>query len=120
MAKEVLAAASYEKQKYYIMPEFKALPDEVKEEIKILCVLAAQKLTCTFVIGFQEEGDIYFETVCAQDQFDFDEIGAGLEINQIKRKHKELLKALQLWYVIFKTKEGKETTENLWKKEIVE
>ena len=35
----VLCAASAYEQKYYFNPEFDALPEEVKQELQIMCVL---------------------------------------------------------------------------------
>lgn len=117
MKKTVLAAANCKEQKYYIAKEFEVLPNEIKDEIKIVCVLTAQKLFCTFVIGFLEEGDIYFDVVREESELDFDDIGAELEIKEIRRKKKELLNALKLWYVVFQTKEGKKVAEKLIKEE---
>lgn len=117
MQKKVLAAANYKEQKYYMAKEFEQLPNEIKDEIKILCVLTAQKLFCTFVIGFEEEGNIYFDIVKEESELDFDYIGAELEIKEIRRKKKELLQALKLWYVIFQTEDGKEIAEKMIKKQ---
>ena len=36
-----MAAASFEKQKYYIAPEFAALPDTIKAEVQRVCVVIA-------------------------------------------------------------------------------
>lgn len=117
MKRKILAAASYEKQKYFIEPAFQALPEEIQKEMKILCVLTAQKLCCTFLIGFEQNGDIYFETVQEKQNFDFDEIGAELEIKKIQSEHQELLKALKLWYVVFFTEEGEKIRQELQKKQ---
>lgn len=117
MKKIVLAAANYKKKKYYIAKEFEVLPKEIKDEIKIVCVLTAQKLFCTFVIGFLEEGDIYFDIVKDESDLDFDDIGAELEIKEIRKKKTELLNALKLWYVVFQTKEGEKIAKKLIKNE---
>ena len=66
----------------------------------------AEKLNCTFMVGFDDNGDIYFETVKHEGDFDFDEIGAELEIKRLKKEELELFRAMELWYVIFFTKEG--------------
>ncbi len=96
--KIVLAAASCMEQKYFFENKFKGLPIEVQKELQILCVTLAEKLGCTFLIGFYEDGEVYFETVAAENDLNFDEIGAELEIKEILRKHKELIHALELWY----------------------
>ena len=35
----VLCAASAYEQKFYLNPEFDALPEEIKQELQIMCVL---------------------------------------------------------------------------------
>ena len=113
MKKQILAVASYEKQKYFIEPKFQILPEEIQKEIKIMCVLTAQKLCCTFLIGFERQGDIYFETIKEQQNIDFDDIGAELEIKKIQSEKEQLLKALKLWSIIYFTEEGKKMKQEL-------
>lgn len=113
MARKVLAAANSEQQKYYLEPAFSFLPDAVKEDLKKICVVLAEKLRCTFVVGFEENGDLYFETVKREDDFDFDDIGAELEIKKIQREELELFRAIELWYTIFFTKEGELAKQEL-------
>ena len=106
MARRVLAAANSAEQKYYLEPEFSFLPPAIQEDLKKICVVLAEKLRCTFIVGFEENGDLYFETIKREDDFDFDEIGAELEIKKIQKEELELFRAIELWYVIFFTKEG--------------
>lgn len=106
MEKIILAAASFEKQKFYWNPEFANIPEGIQEEIKVVCVVLAQKLNVTFVTGFYEDGDIYFEIIKPEGISDFDDIGAELEIKLLKKEKEELIKSLKLWYVIFRTEEG--------------
>lgn len=108
MEKVVLAAASFEKEMYYLEKEFEELPQEIKNEIKIICVTLAHKLMCTFIMGFYSNGEVYFETVKNEGFYDFDDIGAELEIKEIQRKKADIIKALSLWYVVFKTPKGEE------------
>ena len=44
MERKVLAAASYAEQKYFLEPEFQALPESIQEEVRVICVVLAQKL----------------------------------------------------------------------------
>ena len=106
MAKKVLAAANNKEQKYYMEEEFKFLPDAIKDDLKKICIFMAEKLNCTFMVGFDDNGDLYFETVKHEGDFDFYEIGAELEIKKIQKEELELFRAIELWYVIFCTKEG--------------
>ena len=113
MDKKVLAAASREQQKYFFEPEFEALPQTIKSEIKNICIIMAERLGCTFLICFENSGDILFEIIKNKGDVDFDEIGADLEIKSLKSEKKELLKSLKLWYVINMTEEGKKIKEEL-------
>lgn len=113
MDKKVLAGASREKQKYFFDPEFNDLPDAIKLDVKNICIVMAERLGCTFIICFEESGDIVFEIVENEGDIGFDDIGAELEIKSLKSEKKELIKSLKLWYVINKTNEGKKFKEEL-------
>ena len=76
----------------------------------------AERLGCTFLIYFEETGDVLFEIIKNEGDFDFDDIGAELEIKSLKSEKKELIKSLKLWYVINMTEEGKKIREELLKK----
>ena len=115
MDNKVLAGASRQKQKYFFEPEFNALPQTVKDEIRNICIIMAERLGCTFLISFEDSGDILFEIVKNEGDFDFDDIGAELEIKSLKREKKELIKALKLWYVINMTEDGAKIREELLK-----
>lgn len=116
MNKTVLAGASREKQKYFFEPKFNALPQTIKDEIKSICIIMAERLGCTFLISFEENGDILFEIVRNEGDIDFDDIGAELEIKSLKSEKKELIKALKLWYVINMTEDGAKIREELLRK----
>ncbi len=115
MQGKILAVANFEQQKYFFEPEFLGLPEMVRKEIQVVCVSFAQKLGCTFLMGFHEDGEIYFESVQAEEDLNFDEIGAELEIKKILRERKELLKMLRVWYRIYFTEEGEKLKKELEK-----
>ena len=113
MEQKVLAGASREKQKYFFEPAFNEIPQAVKDEIRNICILMAERLGCTFLMSFEETGDLVFEIIKNEGDFDFDDIGAELEIKSLKSEKKELIKALKLWYVINMTDEGVKIREEL-------
>ena len=113
MEKKVLAGASREKQKYFFEPAFNEIPQAVKDEIRNICILMAERLGCTFLMSFEETGDLVFEIIKNEGDFEFDDIGAELEIKSLKSEKKELIKALKLWYVINMTDEGIKIREEL-------
>lgn len=102
MEKEVIAAASSYNQKYYFNPKFNGLPIDIKNDIKTITVCLAEKLHGIFNMGFYEDGSIFFESLGENDDFDYDEIGAKLEIKKLEKEEKELIKSLSLWYKVFK------------------
>lgn len=102
LKKVVLSAASCYNKKYYIDPDMeKKLPTQIKEEIKALVASMAEKLHCVFTLGFYENGSVYIETISDEADFDFDEIGTGLETEKIKREKAELFDSLSLWYNVY-------------------
>ena len=113
MAKKILAAANNQEQKYFLEQAFQFLPDTIQKDLKRICIYMAEKLNCTFLVGFEENGDVYFETVRHEGDFDFDEIGAELEIKRLQKEELELFRAMELWYVIFCTKEGELAKQEL-------
>lgn len=106
MNKTVLSAASCYSQKYYLDPEFNRLPDPVRKELKILCVSFAEKMHGIFSLGFYEDGSIFLEASGNEDDWDYDEIGAKLEIDRLKIEKKELLHSLYMYRQIFVCQEG--------------
>ena len=68
----VLCAASSYEQKYYLNPEFESLPEAVKQELQIMCVLY------TADVG-----------------------GSVLKIKELQDTKEELFKSLEMFYKVF-------------------
>lgn len=100
--KSVICAASVYKQKIYFNEEYSGLPTQIKDDIRTKVILLAQKLHCIFIMGFYDDGYVYFETRCEDGDCFFDEIGATLEINRLEREEWELIEKLGVWYKVFK------------------
>ena len=69
----VLCAASAYERKFYLNPEFNSLPEEVKQELQIMC----------------------------EDDFTFDEIGSVLKIKELQKTKEELFESLEMFYKVF-------------------
>lgn len=104
--KTTLCIASCYNRKFFFNPDYDFIPQAVKTELKAICSSMAEKLHGFFEIGFYQNGDFYIGAFGADDDFDFDEIGAGLEISRIEKEKKELFKSLQLCYAYQKTYKG--------------
>lgn len=99
--KVVLCAASAYNEKFYFNDDFAALPDSIKDELKILCVLYTQDVGGVLSLEFDEDGNLNFHTEAASDDFSYDEIGSVLKIREIQRNKKELLESLEMYYRVF-------------------
>ena len=99
--KVVLCGANSYEEKYYLNPDFEQLPDDVKNELKIMCVLYVHDVGGILTLVFEEDGELCFEV--STEEFDpmFDEIGSQLKIKQLQREKQDLLQALQLYYKVF-------------------
>lgn len=100
--KTVICAASVYKQKYFFNKEFDKLPSQIKEDIRIKVITLAQKLHCIFIMGFYDDGGVYFETRAEEADFFFDEVGAALEVSRLQRDERDLTEKLGVWYKVFK------------------
>ena len=101
----VLCGSNAYEKKYYLNPAFAALPDAVKEELQILCVLFTEEAGGVFMIVFEEDGSVSMETEAAEEDILYDDITAGLLVGEVRRHRQELFEQLQMFYRIFVLKE---------------
>lgn len=94
----VLCGANSKEQKYYFNPDFEKLPQSVREELHILCVLYTEDVGGIFTILFEQDGGVTLETTAAEDDYLYDEVSSGLLLGEIRRKRRELLESLSLYY----------------------
>lgn len=99
--KVVLCAANSYEMKYYFNEKFNGIPDSIKDELHILCVLFTEEVGGVFSIAFDEDGNVLLETNADDDDFYYDEISSGLMVSEVRRKRSELLESLSLYYRVF-------------------
>lgn len=97
----VLCGASAYEQKYYFNEQFAGIPESVKDELHVICVLFTEEVGGVFTIVFEEDGSVSLETDAEEDDLLYDEIGSGLLIGEIRRNRQEMLESLQLYYRVF-------------------
>lgn len=96
----VLCGASAYNKKYYLNEDFKGLPDAVKDELKIMCVLFTEDIGGVFQLVFDENGELEFRTSADEGDLLYDEIGCGLKVKDLQRTKQDLLEALQMYYKV--------------------
>ena len=99
--KTVLCGANSYTQKYYFNEEFSKLPDSIKQELKILCVLYVEDVGGILTLEFDENGNLELRVESDEGDYLFDEIGSVLKIKEIQREKEELLESLELFYKTF-------------------
>ena len=99
--KVVLCGANSYNEKYYLNPDFEGLPDHVKEELKIMCVLYVHDVGGVLTLVFEENGELCFEVTSEDFDPTFDDIGSRLLINKLQTEKSELLEALQMYFRVF-------------------
>ena len=97
----VLCGANSYEEKYYFNEDFQALPEGIKNELKIMCVLFTEDVGGILTLVFEENGELCFEVTNEENDFFFDEIGSHLKIKELQRTKEELLESLQLYYKVF-------------------
>lgn len=101
----VLCGANAYDMKYYFNEQFNGIPDSIKDELRIICVLFTEEVGGVFTIVFEEDGTISMETNADADDIYYDEISSGLLVGEIRRKRQELFESLSLYYKVFILKE---------------
>lgn len=97
----VLCGANAYEQKYYFNEKFAGIPDSIKDELHVICVLFTEEVGGIFMVVFEEDGSIALETNAEDDDLLYDEISSGLMVGEVRRNRQELLEALQLYYRVF-------------------
>lgn len=108
----VLCGASAYEQKYYFNQDFDALPQQIKDELQILCVMYTEEIGGVLTLEFDEDGNLEFKTEALEADAMYDEIGSVLRIKKIQEEKQELLKSLELYFRVFFLNEELEDEEN--------
>lgn len=98
--KIVLCGASAYEKKFYLNPEFDMLPEAIRQELQIMCVLFTEDVGGVLTLVFNDDGTLCLQVSVAEDDFQFDEIGCELKIKEIQSSKEELLRNLELFYRI--------------------
>ncbi len=100
MKELVLCGASAYNKKFYIDQNFKGLPDSIKDELKIMCVLFTEDIGGVLELVFDEDGSLEFRASCDEGDLLYDDIGCGLKIRELQRTKEDLMRSLELYYKV--------------------
>lgn len=107
MSKEVtLCVSNAYQKKFYLNENFNELPQSIREELKIMCVLYTEDIGGILELVFDEEGNLQFKTSYEEGDFYYDEIGSVLKIKQFRNEKRELLEAVETYYRVMFLGEG--------------
>ena len=101
MDTKVLCGANSYEQKYYFNQEFSSLPQSVKDELHIMCVLYTEDVGGILTLEFDDSGTLEFKVTAPEEDYLFDEIGSVLKIKQYQEEKREMLESLELYYRMF-------------------
>lgn len=97
----VLCSASKYAQKYYLNDDFEGLPETVKKELQVMCVLFTEDVGGVIIIEFDDSGTLQIKTEAYEDDILYDEIGSVLKIKQMQETKKELFEQLEQYFQAF-------------------
>ena len=96
----VLCGANSYVEKYYFNEQFAGLPEGIKEELRIMCVLFTEDVGGAMMLEFAPDGTLEFRIEAEETDYLFDEIGSELKIREIQREKVELMTALERYFRI--------------------
>lgn len=99
--KMVLCGANSYEKKYYLNEQFSNLPEQIKQELQIMCVLFTEEVGGILLLEYDEDGSLQLITEADEGDLLYDDIGSGLKIRQIQLEKRELLESLEMYYKVF-------------------
>ena len=99
--KMVLCASNAYEKKYYLNDQFSNLPERVKQELQIMCVLFTEEVGGILILQYEEDGTLQIVTEADEGDLLYDDIGCGLMVKQMQLDKRELLESLEMYYKVF-------------------
>ena len=97
----VLCGASAYEKKFYFNEDFSSLPQNIRDELQIMCVLFTEDVGGVLTLEFDDEGTLDLKVSADDSDLLFDEIGSALKIKQLQSEKRELFEALEMYYKVF-------------------
>lgn len=97
----ILCASSAYDKKFYLNEEFSKLPDEIKDDLKIMCVLFTEEVGGILKLVFDEDGTLMFRTEADEGDLLYDDIACGMLIKKLQYEKRGLLESVEMFYKVF-------------------
>lgn len=97
----VLCGSSKYTKKFYLNEDFNGLPKQIKDELKIMCVLYTEEIGGTLELQFDDDGNLSLVTDAEEGDLLYDEIGSVLKIKQLQRDKAEFFESLENYFKVF-------------------
>jgi len=94
----VLCGANSYEEKYYFNPVFQKLPQAIRDELQVMCVLYTEKCGGILTLEYLKDGSLVFKTIADDFDYLYDEIEAGIQIRALREEKEELLSSLEQFY----------------------
>ena len=66
-------------EKYYLNEQFSGLPESIKQELQIMCVMYTEDIGGIILLEFMPDGRLQFKVEAEENDYLFDEIGSALK-----------------------------------------
>ena len=96
----VLCGSSRYTKKFFFNKEFDSLPEGIKKELNIMCVMYTEDVGGTIQLNFDPEGNLDIVTDANEDDFSYDDIGATFKVRKLQRERKEFFNSLEIYYKV--------------------
>ena len=96
--KVVLCGANAYNKKYYLNPDFTRLPESVRKELNVICVMFTEKQSGVFSMGFDGDGRLLLSTDHEPGDMRYDEIACEEAVRQLQTDKAELIQQLTIYY----------------------
>lgn len=108
----ILCGANSYEHKFYLNPQFEGLPESIRQELQIMCVLYTEDIGGILIVVYDEQGNLELRVDHEENDLVFDEIGSILKIKALQREKAELFESLELFYKVFYLGEDIDVTDN--------
>jgi|GEM_PF-920775 len=102
----VLCAANAYNQKFFLNPDYNNLPDDVKNQLKIISVEYTEEIGGIFLMEFNRENKLVLKSMHEDGDVMFDDDNSRKKIDQIAEKYEALFSKLETYFAAIQALHG--------------